>query len=129
MRRTAFLILLALTASGCGSSAAEPVAEAVLRSHKPKPKPEPVVLTQEATVRIAGFAYGPRTLHVHPGTRVIWRNDDISNHTITFRGGRGPLSINDLQVGSRTSRTFLWPGRYAYVCALHPGMRGTVVVG
>jgi plastocyanin len=129
MRRPALLILLALTASGCGSTAAEPVAEAILRSPTPKPKPKPVLRVPGATVRIAGFTYGPPTLHVRPGTRVVWRNDDISNHTITFRGDRAPRSINDLQVGSRTSRTFLWTGRYAYVCALHPGMRGTVVVG
>lgn len=52
------------------------------------------------------FAYTARTLRVHAGTRVTWRNADTTNHTVTFRKA----------------------GRFTYVCEFHPFMRGTVVV-
>lgn len=120
MRRAALGIALALAASGCGSTAGAPAMDVMLQTPRP---------VETATVRIAGFDYGPRTLHIRAGTRVVWRNEDISNHTVTFRSVNAPRSINDLQVGSRTSRIFRHSGRYRYVCVVHPGMRGVVVVG
>jgi plastocyanin len=83
--------------------------------------------TAHATVRIDDFEYRPAILHVHAGTRVTWRNDDIANHTVTFHGPN-PGSIDNIDPRLRASRTFKHPGRFTYICAVHPFMRATVVV-
>jgi plastocyanin len=43
-------------------------------------------------------------------------------------GGKGVASSGFLQAKGTYSLTFTKPGKYAYVCLLHPGMIGTVVV-
>ncbi len=43
-------------------------------------------------------------------------------------GGKGVASSGFLEAKASYSLTFTKPGKYAYVCLLHPGMIGTVVV-
>ncbi|MFN2471708.1 MAG: cupredoxin domain-containing protein [Gaiellaceae bacterium] len=77
-------------------------------------------------VRIASFAFRPQTLRVPAGATVRWTNDDAAPHTAT--ASNGSFSSPQLRRGQSWTRRFARPGRFAYVCALHPGMRGTVVV-
>jgi plastocyanin len=80
-----------------------------------------------ATIRIVDFAYKAKTLHVHAGARVTWRNADSTNHTVTFHAG-GPKAIGNLKPRADALRAFPKAGRFTYVCAFHPFMHGTVVV-
>lgn len=77
-------------------------------------------------VQIAGFNYSPRTLRVPVGATVRWTNADAAPHTATSTTGK--FSSPQLRKGQTYARRFTRPGRYPYVCALHPAMRGTVVV-
>jgi plastocyanin len=75
-------------------------------------------------VVIRNFAYAPKALNVKAGTTVTWRNADAAPHTVTGRGfGSEVLNRN----GTYTRR-FARAGTYAYICALHPAMKGSVVV-
>lgn len=81
-------------------------------------------------VEITGFAYCPATLTVAAGTEVTWLNDDTVAHTVTSAAGSPGDPFDSGVFEPRRSFTvrFDRPGTYAYVCLLHPGMGGTVVV-
>jgi plastocyanin len=96
----------------------------VLEVRADAPLLRPRTATSRATVDIAGFAFKPATLRTTVGTTVTWRNVDPAPHTATGKQFSSP----QLGKGASFRRRFMQPGTYAYVCALHPGMRGTVVV-
>jgi plastocyanin len=79
-----------------------------------------------AVVGIEEFSFAPTVLSVPVGTRVTWTNHDEEPHTITST--QGAFGSAGLEHDATFSRTFSRPGRYDYFCALHPHMKGTVVV-
>jgi plastocyanin len=78
------------------------------------------------TVQIKNFAYAPATLRVRAGSTVRWTNEDSAPHTAS--AANGSFTSPTLRLRGAYARRFTRPGRYSYLCALHPGMRGTVVV-
>jgi plastocyanin len=78
-------------------------------------------------VRIADFAFLPRTVRAKVGQKVKWEHQDAGvTHTVTavdraFRSG-------DLEEGEEFSHVFPAAGTFAYRCGIHPDMRGTVKV-
>ena len=77
-------------------------------------------------VAIAGFAYEPQELQIAAGETVTWTNEDTAEHTVTHEGDA--FASETLARGGTFSQRFDEPGRFRYLCALHPEMRGTVVV-
>jgi plastocyanin len=77
-----------------------------------------------STVEITGFAFKPATLRTAVGSTVTWRNADAAPHTATGQQFSSP----QLRKGGTYRRRFMKPGTYAYLCALHPAMRGKIVV-
>lgn len=82
--------------------------------------------TRANTVAIKGFAFRPSTLRVRAGTTVSWQNSDSAPHNVTASGGG--FSSKTLGASGAYSRRFARPGTYAYLCALHPQMRASVIV-
>ncbi|MEV6058033.1 cupredoxin family copper-binding protein [Streptomyces sp. NPDC052107] len=80
------------------------------------------------TVAIKNFAFAPATLKVRTGTTVTWTNQDTDAHTVTSSGSGGPLHSPTLATHGTYTYTFTKPGSYAYLCAIHPFMTGTVEV-
>ena len=78
-------------------------------------------------VEISGFKFGPAEAVVAVGTTVTWTNNDTFEHTVQADGDAFPTSPT-LGEGATYSFTFTEPGTYAYICGIHPQMRGTVVV-
>lgn len=79
-------------------------------------------------VRIADFAFEPDSLRAQVGQRVTWENRDTGvTHTVTADGGA--FNSGDLASGKRFSFVFGTAGSFAYHCAIHRDMRGTVSVG
>jgi len=76
---------------------------------------------------IKNFAFAPATVTVAVGSTVTWTNDDQDAHTVTSNDG-GPLRSAVLQTGGTYRYTFTRPGRYVYLCTIHPFMTATVVV-
>jgi plastocyanin len=76
---------------------------------------------------IAGFAFKPGTISVKVGTTVRWTNRDEAPHTVT--ASSGGFTSKQLGKGGVYTRRFASAGTFAYLCALHPNMKGRVVVG
>lgn len=79
-----------------------------------------------AVIHIANFNFSPKTLTVAPGQSVTFINDDSEPHTATAVDkafDSGGLDLHD-----SWKHTFSKPGTYAYFCAMHPYMKGTIVV-
>jgi plastocyanin len=77
-------------------------------------------------IQVAGFAFTPTQVEVAAGTRVEWTNTDPTPHTVTARDGS--FDSGTLDPGARFATAFEQPGTFAYVCRIHPAMRGTVRV-
>ena len=89
----------------------------------------PLVAVTEAApgrVGIEGFAFHPEGTEVPAGTEVTWRNEDAAEHTVT--ADDGTFGSDPLGRGQSFSFTFDRAGEYAYFCAIHPAMRGTIRV-
>lgn len=77
------------------------------------------------------FVYSPRTLKVHVGTRVVWRNHSLQPHTVTATGTPPAFDSGTQRLinrGHTWSHVFRKSGTYHYYCLLHPYMKGTIVV-
>jgi len=77
-------------------------------------------------VNIDGFAFVPLTVTVAAGTTVTWTNRDEEPHTVA--ASDGSFHSPGMGTGATFSHTFSSPGKFEYVCSIHPMMRGTVVV-
>jgi len=78
-------------------------------------------------VAIADFLFGPEKAEAKAGQPVTWANTDDSPHQVTLTGPNGRRSGVILK-GQTESLTFNEPGSYAYICGLHPNMKGTIEV-
>jgi plastocyanin len=81
---------------------------------------------QKATVSIEAFAFTPATVEVATGQEVVWKNHDPADHTVA--GQNDEFDSGTVRQGGTFRTSFDSPGEYRYICALHPGMKGTVVV-
>ena len=85
-----------------------------------------IVLAADQTVSIEDFSFSPATVTVEVGDSVTWSNADATAHTAT--AGDGSFDTESIGPGETSTITFDTAGSYAYVCAIHPTMTGTVVV-
>jgi plastocyanin len=118
----------------------DPTPTTAAPSAEPEPDPEPEpkqrqrTQRKEATVRAAAsqsvaienFLFAPATVNVDVGDSVTWTNRDEEPHTATGNGGS--FNTGTLDQNQSGSHTFTRAGRFPYICALHPSMKGTVVV-
>jgi plastocyanin len=81
---------------------------------------------KQNAVAITGFVFQPAKVTVKAGQTVTWTNDDPADHTVTGEGGA--FTSETLGQGAHFRMVFDRPGTYRYICALHPEMKGTVVV-
>jgi plastocyanin len=96
------------------------VATALLAATNPAAGAGPV------EVRISQHRFAPGTVVVQSGATVRWVNDDDDPHTVT--SDTGAFASPGLDTREEFTFTFRAPGTYTYYCALHPMMKGTVVV-
>jgi plastocyanin len=82
--------------------------------------------SQQTTASIEGFAFAPPTITARVGQTITWENHDPADHTVTAEDGS--FDSGALAQGAAFETTFDRPGEHRYLCALHPGMKGRVVV-
>ncbi len=93
----------------------------------------------------------PGTIYVNEGETVTFVNESMAPHTVTFLGDRDPKTLTEPELVAPTrpsgaaytggffssgileftqpfALSFSKVGIYNFICALHPGMGGTVVV-
>lgn len=85
-----------------------------------------------AKVTLKDISFKPSQVTVPNGGTVTWTNEDSVGHDVTKTGGPGPNfksgDAGGLNNGDTFKQTFDTPGTIKYVCTVHPGMEGTVVV-
>ena len=121
--------VIALAVAGCGggggsNSSSTPSSAAPAST-------APAAGGSAASVSMKNIAFSPKTLTVNKGTTVTWTNDDSVNHDVTKKSGPGPdfkSGNGNISSGSTYKQTFDTPGTIQYVCTIHPGMAGTIVV-
>ena len=77
------------------------------------------------TVVIEAVKYEPETLTVKRGDTIVWVNKDPYPHTVTAKGA---FDSHDIAAGKSWKYTARKAGEYAYICTLHPNMKGTLKV-
>lgn len=88
-----------------------------------EPTAEVTQAPETAAVDIEDFQFSPETVTIRVGGTVAWTNTGTTHNVI----GEDFASEN-LGSGETFSHTFDAAGEFNYVCTIHPGMRGTVVV-
>jgi plastocyanin len=117
MNEMRFLIILGLAAvmlfSSCGDDVNEP-------DNNETPPANQVWMRNNTFI--------PAVLTVAPGTEVTWVNKDGVLHTTTSSSSPSLFDSGNLNRDQTFSYTFDSTGSYAYLCRLHAGMVGTVIV-
>jgi len=75
---------------------------------------------------IVDFAFSPATVTVPVGTTITWTNTGAKPHTVT--ADDGSFASGTLAGADTFSQAFPTAGTYAYHCAIHGQMVGSVVV-
>jgi plastocyanin len=117
------MALLAALA-GCVTTRSSKIPGSQSRGSAPTTAPT----TATANVTIDNFTFSPAELTVAPGTRVVWVNHDDIPHTATSDSNPRSFSSPALDTDETFSFVFTTPGDFAYFCAIHPHMRGRIVV-
>jgi plastocyanin len=84
------------------------------------------VAGEDPSDTISDFKFTPATITIHAGDTITWTNVGPTKHTAT--ASNGSFNTGILKKGQSASHTFTQPGTYAYICAIHPWMHGTIVV-
>jgi plastocyanin len=74
---------------------------------------------------VDNYTFVPSTITIKAGTRVTWTNRDQVKHTISATNA---AFSGLLAQGATASLTFNTVATFNYFCAIHPQMRGSVVV-
>lgn len=117
------LVGLAVLVAGCGGGGGKGSLQ------KTRPTAEPNDTSLAVTIRpdpASVGSFGPQTLQVHAGERVVWNNWSTNTHTVTFDDptiGSSP----DLGGGGTWTARFAVAGSFPYHCRIHPAMTGTIV--
>jgi len=94
--------------------------------------------TKEVTVKIIGNSFSPKVLHIAPGTKVTWVNEDVFTYmdgefggihnVVSYEGITQPFSSNLLAHAEKFTFEFTEEAEYKYMCTPHPYMKGIIKV-
>ena len=77
-------------------------------------------------VSIQGFAFPASPIAIAKGGSVTFTNADSTTHTVTMDGGA--CDAGRIAPAASATITFTAAGTYAFHCAIHSSMKGSVVV-
>ena len=83
-------------------------------------------IEKDSAIKSSNKSYNPKITQVNVGDTLVWKNSDISVHTVTSVDGlfdSGMLMKDDTY-----EQIFDEPGFYDYYCVLHPWMKGSIKV-
>jgi plastocyanin len=111
------LMAVAIPLAGCGGGSASTSASTASSSAS----------SGQQAVTIVDYTYKPAQLTVAAGTTVEFTNQDSTPHTATSKQS-GAIETGSIDTGKTGEITLDKPGTYAYYCAFHPFMKGTIEV-
>ena len=76
-------------------------------------------------VEIENLAFNPSEIAISKGDEVIWINKDTLVHTVSADDNSFSYKMI---TGQYATRQFNTTGEFAYHCAIHPSMKGKVIV-
>lgn len=115
------IVLAAIVASVAIAS----IAVACSKDSTDVPVEEPAIA---ATVHISDGAFEPRDVEIEPGGSVLWINDDVTVHRLTFLDVDPRLDSGNIGKGRTWIHTFTAEGEYLYYDQFRNTMKGSVVV-
>ena len=86
----------------------------------------PAPATSAGAIKIVSFKYMPATLTVKAGSKIAVANRDTAEHTIT--ADDNSFDAGTINPGQNKTLTVTKPGTFAYHCAFHAFMHGTIIV-
>jgi plastocyanin len=131
-RTIAFAACLALAAgtlAACGGgdkTASSTSTPAPTTPAAPTAKP-PAATGGVVAVDIKDIKFVPATVTVKAGQTVRWTNSDPVAHTVTAKSG-STVDSGTIASGKTYETKFTKAGKVDYVCTIHPGQAGTVIV-
>jgi plastocyanin len=116
--------------AGCGSSSSSSKS-----SSNSTPAAAPATSTPAAAPAAGGtvavsmkdIQFVPTSVAAKVGQTVKWTNDDSVDHNVTATSGE-TFKSNTFGQGATFSQKLTKAGTIKYVCTIHPGMEGTLVV-
>lgn len=90
--------------------------------------PSAVSSAPPIVVTIKNFVFTPNIVRIPVGGSVTWKNLDQAAHTVADTSARS-FDSGSLATGKTFTFTFDKPGAYKYICAFHPSMVATILVG
>jgi plastocyanin len=116
------MVGFALSAIGCGGGAGtDSTAASSSQSQSGEGAGRPVAVT------ISDYEYDPATITVPVGTVVKFTNKDSTPHTATSKQS-GAFESGSIDTGKTGEVKLEEAGTFAYYCAFHPFMKGTIRV-
>jgi plastocyanin len=116
--------------NNCGTTVVsnEVIIVVTISSPAPPPPPPPgatvTIVAGASTLTITAF--NPNPIDIPRGVTVMWVNHDTITHTST--SDMGIWNSDNIPPGGSFAATFQSAGTFAYHCAIHPNMMGTVTV-
>ena len=83
---------------------------------------------ETVTVEIGDFEFLPERIEVAACDEIVWTNIHTQPHTATGNGDFNWSTGNLAEDADSDPTVFDTPGEFAYMCALHPFMKGVVEV-
>jgi len=116
--------------AGCGSSSSSSKS-----SSNSTPAAAPATSTPAAApaaggtvaVSMKNIQFVPTSVTAKVGQTVKWTNDDSVDHNVIATSGE-TFKSNTFGQGATFSQKLTKAGTIKYVCTIHPGMEGTLVV-
>ena len=123
MRRLVLSLAVALALGGGVALAqyGDPSPPTPTPAMTPAPAASPISI-----VHVKNFAFAPASVTINAGQTVRFVQDDDVAHTVT--AADKSFDSGNLDKGQSWTHTFAKAGTYAYVCAYHAMMKGTVIV-
>ncbi len=114
------ILLLAVLIVGCTQPASPPAGNGGTTQQNPSD----LTVKLSALVSIKNFAFNPADLNIKKGTNVKWTNEDSAPHIVKFND----FQSEQLSQGGTYEHQFNTAGTFDYTCAIHPSMKGKIVV-
>ena len=115
---------LALAACGSSATTAPPSAAASGAPAELACAPSAAAGTVAATIK--DFEFSPAAITAKVGDVITFTNSGPATHTATLDAG--DCGTEQLSAGASGSLTFSKAGTYAFHCAIHSSMKGTITV-
>ena len=114
-----------LVVAGCGGSSSKSSSNTTSSSQAATPAP--AAAGGALAVKMQNIQFSPKSITAKVGQTVKWSNDDSVDHNVTATSG---ATFKSSTFGSGGTYSFkpTKAGTIQYVCTIHPGMTGTLVV-